>query len=52
VIWIIKDNNWEEPVHKKNYRTIQELYEGMEKAIATMNKLLNESFIDESKKSK
>jgi len=52
VIWIIKDNNWEEPVHKKNYRTIQELYEGMEKAIAKMNKLLNESFIDKSKNSK
>jgi len=42
IINIIKDYKWDKPVYKKEYRSLTELYNGMNKAIVRINILLKQ----------
>lgn len=42
VICIVKDYKWSKPVFKHEYRSVSELYEGMQTAIERINQLINE----------
>jgi hypothetical protein len=41
IIYIIKDCKWDNPVYRREYRSVSELYKGMEEAIKRVKQLIN-----------
>ncbi|RED66125.1 hypothetical protein [Cohnella lupini] len=42
IIYIIKDQKWDNPVFKQDYRSVTELYEGMKITIQRITQLMNQ----------